>query len=178
MAYNGNQVIRPGRCLGLSAHPMMATRQVTACAVVKGQPVYIDGNGFLDAWPSDSVTSDLNLQVAASAQGAGIAASPGAAVAGVTDELPFYPILEGLIFEGNLVDGTDLVGPNNHTLAQTDLGELCCPTLIDGETQWAVNIDVTGSRDCARIVELIDPIGTVNGRVGFQFRQSFRQLGL
>ena len=174
MAYNGNQRIQPGRRLGLSATPIISVRQVASCAVLTGAPVYIDGNGFLAAWPTDSVTSDLNLKPVASNQGCGFAAAPGANSASDTSLLPFYPLLDGLIMVANLVDGTD--GSNNHTLAQTDLDALACPTLIDGETLYALNLDTTGSRDAARIVELIDPIGTVNGRVGFVIRETYKQL--
>lgn len=82
----------------------------------------------------------------------------------VNEPLRYHPALPNQIYEGTLEDETN----NNHALVQTNVG-----------VSYGIQLDATNNRmyldenDTANgicfIDELIDPIGTVKGRVRFHF---------
>jgi hypothetical protein len=163
------------KSLGLNPPPMLACAQKANSTYVRGAPVYLDTNGYLAATGVDTVGSDSCVKAAASAKIVGFVAEAGAASSSDTTAVAYHAAIEAQLFEGNLIDGT--ASSNAHTLAQTDVGGaygLCKPT---GETHYGVDAGAASSRDCVTVVDLVDAIGTVNGRVQFIVRASWRQLG-
>lgn len=65
-----------------------------------------------------------------------------------------------------------------HTLAQTDIGSLFGLTKDGTTKQWFVDTTITssGSGACLEVVELVDAIGTVGGRVAFRVTDVYQQL--
>lgn len=65
-----------------------------------------------------------------------------------------------------------------HALVATDLGALFGLTKDSTSGQWYVDTTITstGSGACLRVEEIIDPIGTLGGRVGFTLLGIFQQI--
>jgi hypothetical protein len=72
---------------------------------------------------------------------------------------------QGVDFIGILYDST----PQNHTIAAADLDAIYGLTKDATSGFWYVDANITtvAGGACVRITELVDPIGTVNGRVAF-----------
>lgn len=83
--------------------------------------------------------------------------------------------------------GVILAGPNvefyaatraTHALAATDIGSDFGLTKDGGTGYWFVDTDITAAGDgsCLVVTELIDPVGTLGGRVAFRFANDRFQL--
>jgi hypothetical protein len=66
----------------------------------------------------------------------------------------------------------------NATIAQTDLGTIYGLTKDAGNSYWYIdnNITTTAGGACVQIVDLVDAVGTLNGREGFKVLHAACQL--
>ena len=118
---------------------------------VEGAPVIQDGSG--------------NVREAATEPVANILGLADTKASGITGEDRIYiPALESTIFVGNI--GTSI---SAGAIALDDLYQRY-PLQLSG-TSWFVD-KTDNTNPCVAVVQLIDPVGTVNGRVAFQFLQS------
>jgi hypothetical protein len=83
------------------------------------------------------------------------------------------------------VDSTIFVGVEggsttdaDGTIAQTDLGSIFGLTKDAGNGFWYVDKDITtvAGGACVQITDLVDPVGTLHGRVGFKVLHAAQQL--
>jgi hypothetical protein len=82
------------------------------------------------------------------------------------------------------VDSTIFVGTKGGSIngspavAQTDLGKIFGLTKDAGNNYWYIDADITtvAGGACVEITDLVDPIGTVNGRLGFKVLHAAQQL--
>jgi hypothetical protein len=94
------------------------------------------------------------------------------------------PPNDGTIGFEEAVDSTIFVGilggstTGNPAIAQTTLGLILGLTKDAGNNFWYVDNDITAVSGgaCVQITDLIDPVGTVNGRVGFKVLHAACQL--
>jgi hypothetical protein len=79
------------------------------------------------------------------------------------------------VFAGLLGNSTTAA---SSTLAATDLGILYGLTKDTGTNQWYVDkaITTTAAGACVQITDLMSPVGTLNGRVGFVVTAAAQQL--
>ena len=166
--------IEPHRRLGLSSTPILQIAQVASASYVKGAPVYIDSDGYLAASPTASVSSADAIDTAA-ADIFGFVAEDGANSASNTSKVAVIPALPGMIFKGQLISTTSAALA---TSAQTDVGAAMGLAKLSGDTHYGVDKSTASSRDCVLVVELIDPVGTSGGQVGFMVRDTWNQARL
>lgn len=87
-----------------------------------------------------------------------------------------FQALDSVVFQGvvgNSNDGTIA------TIAATDLGAIFGLTKDAGNGQWYVdkNITTVAGGACVVVVELVDAVGTLNGKVNFKVLTAAQQLG-
>jgi hypothetical protein len=84
--------------------------------------------------------------------------------------------IDSNIFVGVLGNGATAA---NATVAQTDLGAIFGLTKDAGNNFWYIdnNITTTAGGACVEIFELIDPVGTLNGREAFRILDAAKQFG-
>jgi hypothetical protein len=87
----------------------------------------------------------------------------------------FHEAIDSTIFIG--VEGGSTTDADG-TIAQTDLGALFGLTKDAGNNFWYVDKDKTtaATGGCVVITDLIDPVGTLHGRVGFKVLHAAQQL--
>jgi hypothetical protein len=160
------------RRLGLNATPTMQIAQYATSTYVKGAPVYISG-GYLVASPLDSVGT-CSLIGTAAGDISGFVQEDGAASGSDASKVGMTPAIPEVTFKGQLIDST---GDSNAgalaTIEQTDLGAHMGLGKCSGDTHLGVDKGIAGSRDCVIVTELIDPVGTVGGLVGFVIRDTW-----
>jgi hypothetical protein len=85
--------------------------------------------------------------------------------------------MDEMIFQGVLGDSTD--NPSG-VVAQTDLGAIFGLTIDPGNAYWYVDKAKTSAATgaCVEITDFIDPVGTVNGKVGFKITHAAQQMSL
>jgi hypothetical protein len=82
------------------------------------------------------------------------------------------------------IDSTTFVGikggstNGSPAIAQTDLQKIYGLTKDAGNNYWYIDSDITtvAGGACVQITDLIDPVGTVNGRLGFKVLHAAQQL--
>jgi hypothetical protein len=164
--------------LGLNATPTLQVAQVTAASFKKGAPVYLTG-GYLNPTTTDSISSSHIAVTAAAAVILGFVQEDGAADASNLSKVGVIPAVPGMIFKGQLISTTDSSSAGGlHAIEQAHLGTNVGLAVLDGDTHYGVDVDLASSRDPVTIVELIDPVGTVGGQVGFVVRAGWRQMSL
>lgn len=86
-----------------------------------------------------------------------------------------HEAIDTTIFMGVLGGSTT---DTDGTIAQTDLGAIFGLTKDAGNGFWYVDKDKTTAATgaCAQITDLIDPVGTLHGRVGFKVLHAAQQL--
>jgi hypothetical protein len=147
----------------------MQIAQLASTAFIKGAPVYIDGNGFLAPSTTASIGAHVGISTA-TAIISGFAQEAGAGSASNTSKVGMIPLVPGMTFKGQLID---TVASGLGTIEQTDLGAHMGLALLSGDTLYGVDKTTTGSTDCLIVTELIDPVGTVGGMVGFVVRDTW-----
>lgn len=167
--------IKASRKLGLAATPSLVGAQVSAGTASKGHPVYIDSSGYIAASVTASASSStVVVAKASSAQIAGFLQE--GMTASSTSNVGYTPAVPGVTFSAHITDEAGSPS-SNATIAQTDLGATMAIGKVSGDSHYSlVKSDSTASVQSARVVELIDPVGTVNGRVGFVVREAWRQV--
>lgn len=115
---------------------------------VQGAPLIKDGSGNLNEAGTEPVDEIL-----------GIADAPAKGVTG--EDRIYIPASENTIFAGSI--GTSITAG---AIAAADLYEEYPLQLLG--TDWFID-KTDQTNPCVYIVELIDPVGTVNGRVAFKF---------
>jgi hypothetical protein len=87
----------------------------------------------------------------------------------------FHEAVDSTIFIG--VEGGSTLDADG-TIAQTDLGAIFGLTKDPGNSFWYVDKDKTTTAlgACVTITDLIDPVGTLHGRVGFKVLHAAQQL--
>lgn len=166
--------IEPHRRLGLSSTPSIQAAQKASSSYVKGDPVYIDSSGYVAASPTASVSSSDAIDTA-DADIFGFVQEDGANSASNTSKVGVTPALPGMTFKGQLIDTT---AASLASLAQTDLGAKMGLAKLSGDTHYGVDKGTASSRDCVLVIELIDPVGTSGGQVGFVVRDTWNQARL
>jgi hypothetical protein len=166
------KAISPHRRLGLSSTPSLQIAQVAGLVAKKGAPVYIDGNGFI---ASSLATGTEVMAVATGGLVLGFLQEDGASDSSNTSKVGVTPALPGMSFKGQLIEVTT---GSLHVIEQTDLGASGGLAKLSGDTHFGVNVVPGTSRDVVVINELIDPVGTIGGLVGFYVRAEFRQMDL
>ncbi len=166
-----NIKIRPHRRLGLNATPTIRAAQASGGTFVQGAPVNIQ-SGYITAMATQSVTTGVAVDVSTGMLG--IADEP--ATSGSVAKLCVTPALPGMMFRGQLI--TSETSAALVAIAQTHLGAIASLTLVTSDTHYGVDIGATAiaAEPCAKIVELIDAVGTSGGEVGFVFLQAVRHL--
>jgi hypothetical protein len=86
-----------------------------------------------------------------------------------------HQAVDSTVFIG-VVGGS--VNAGDGTIAQTDLGAIFGLTKDAGNAFWYIDKDITTAATgaVAQITDLLDPVGTVNGRVGFKVLHAACQL--
>jgi hypothetical protein len=163
--------IEPHRRLGLSSTPSLQIAQKAGLTAKKGAPVYIDSSGYI----ASSLTSGTNAEIEPAGSGyiVGFLEEDGASDSTNTSKVGVVPALPGMMFKGQLIEVTT---GSLHAIAQTDLGANLGLGKISGDTHFGVVGDPTSSKEAVKCVELIDPVGTAGGLVGFIVRAAWRQL--
>ena len=164
--------LRPHRKLGMNATPTIREAQASAGTFVQGAPVNFQ-SGYIAACATQAVAGN-GAAVDVSTGVLGIADEP--AASSDVSKVNVTPALPGQMFRGQLI--TSETTAALVTLAQTHIGALAALTLVTSDTHYGVDIGATaiGAEPCVKIVELIDPIGTSGGEVGFVFLQGVRHL--
>lgn len=165
--------IEPHRRLGLSSTPSLQIAQAASLTAKKGAPVYIDSSGYIAASPTDSVSSNACVQAAATGAIIGFLQEDGASDANNTTKVGVIPALPGMMFKGQLINSAS---GSLTASAQTDVGAAMGLAKLSGDTHYGVDKGIQSSRDCVQVFELIDPVGTSGGQVGFVVRAGWRQL--
>lgn len=146
------KAIFPVRGYGVHALPLDEGPEAATQTFVKGSLVIFTG-GYVTVAGADPV----NI--------VGVALEAGHNdVAAGTSNITYAPAVATQVFEGT-VDTSAAFGTG--AIAATDLGLEYGITLNSGV--WYVDKNKTGATGRCRIVRLIDPVGTVNGRVHFVF---------
>lgn len=75
-----------------------------------------------------------------------------------------------VIFQGKTDDA--------HALAVSDIGKIFGLTKDTASGQWFVDTTITAAASgaCVEVMTIIDPVGTVGGRVSFRVTQAYQQL--
>jgi hypothetical protein len=164
--------IRPHRRLGLNTTPTICAAQGSADTFVQGDPVEFD-SGYVGAADLTAIAS-VGDCVDVSAGIIGFADMD--ATSSSTAKVNVTPALPGMMFKGQLI--TSETTPALVTIAQTHLGATAAITKLDTDSVYAVDIGATAvaAEPMVKIVELIDPVGTVGGEVGFIVLQTGRTL--
>jgi hypothetical protein len=86
----------------------------------------------------------------------------------------FLQVADVQTFIGTLSNGST----GTHTLVAADIGSIFGLTQDAGNQFWYLdaNITTTAAGACVEVVGLVDPIGTVNGRVEFKVTKAAQQL--
>lgn len=89
----------------------------------------------------------------------------------------FYQSTDDMIFVGILGNSSTAA---NATIAQTDLGALFGLTKDAGNNYWYIDnfITATANGACLVITELIDAVGTLNGREAFKVAHAAQQMNI
>jgi len=89
----------------------------------------------------------------------------------------FYQSTDDMIFVGILGNSNTAA---NATIAQTDLGALFGLTKDAGNNYWYIDNFITTAANggCVVITELIDPVGTLNGREAFKVAHAAQQMNI
>lgn len=87
----------------------------------------------------------------------------------------FHEAVDSTIFVGVKGDGAD---NTLAVIAQTDLGAIYGLTKDAGNNYWYIdhNITTVNGGACVQITDLIDPVGTLNGKLGFKVLHAAQQL--
>jgi hypothetical protein len=87
----------------------------------------------------------------------------------------FHEAVDSTIFVGVKGDGAD---GTLATIAQTDLGAIYGLTKDAGNNYWYIdhNITTVNGGACVQITDLIDAVGTLNGKLGFKVLHAAQQL--
>ena len=134
--------------------PGLTSVQVSTGYLEAAGQVYLSGAPLIDNGAGSLVTAADDVTTPIIVGFATYAAS------GVTDnETSVTPALSGLEFEATLESSS----PGDHALAQTDLFAKY-GFEVNGSNLWYVNQAETAS-PAVVVIALIDPIGTVQGRV-------------
>jgi hypothetical protein len=165
--------IAPHRRLGLSSTPSLRIAQKDGLTSIKGAPVRIDSSGFV----ASCITTGTHSEIEGTATGhiIGFLQEDGASDSSNNSKVGVTPALPGMMFKGQFVEIT--TGSLKATV-QTAVGSKAGLAKLSGDTHFGVVITPTASYDCVLILELIDPVGTVGGQVGFVVRAAWRQLDL
>jgi hypothetical protein len=166
---------------------------------LQGTPVQIDiagGTGFIIAAPTP--TGATNVIAGIAQEPAHNLTTSGVGTQGITygaGTVPNQPNAILLAGGGPIIDGTiglyvandltEFIGifGDSNTAANAVLAQAMVGALFglakDATTHfWYVDNHVTVEADgaCVEIIELVDPIGTLNGRVGFRIASEYQQL--
>ena len=172
MAAIATKKIMPHRTLGLNTHPVIVAAQGSADTFVAGDPVEFD-SGYVGAADVTAIAS-VGDCVDVSAGIIGFAAEP--ATASSTAKVGVHVATPQTMFKGQLI--TSETTPALVTIAQTHLGATAAITKLDTDSVYAVDVGATAvaAEPLVKIVELIDPVGTSGGEVGFIVLQTGRNL--
>jgi hypothetical protein len=149
----------------------MQIAQASGLTAVKGAPVYINSSGQIASTPSTGTAPATTENVASGGVILGFLQEDGASDSSNTSKVGVNVALPGMMFKGQLVTSSALA-----VTAQTHVGASGGLARISGDTHWGVS---TNPADyCLFITELVDPIGTCGGLVGFVIRNSYLQMGV
>lgn len=165
---------------------------------LQGTPVQVDvagGTGFVIANPAitnaaTAIIAGFSLEPGANLTTSGVAKTltTGFAVQNQTAAVVIpigAPINDGTTGLALATDANEFIGvvgnsntAANATLAQTMVGAIFGLTKDAGNNFWYVDnfITTTGTGACVEILQLIDPVGTLNGRVLFRVTKAAQQL--
>lgn len=150
MAVLLSQTIRPDRRYGLYATPMGSGPEGADQTFKKGAPL-VFSSGLLVVAAADVVAGIV-----------GFAEHDGHNAAAGTTTVFYTPALPHVIFEGVLEDA----GTPGHVLVAANIGGVFA-LQVDGTTgAWFLDENDTTLHSC-RIINAVDPLGTVRGRVNF-----------
>lgn len=162
--------ILPHRRLGLSSTPTAGNAEGDNQTFNKGDPIQI-ASGYVKAMSTVSVNS--NTAIKKSQKIAGFVARDGKNNTN-NPRAPFVPALPDVVFKGYLVHNTK----SSAKIAQAQVGTSYPLVKIQNDSYFGVAIDSTKSNASVdthvKVVELLDAIDTVNGRVGFIVDDSHR----
>lgn len=149
-----SKTIQPARRQGLNTTPIYHGPEGATQTFKRGAPL-IYSSGYLVIGASAPLDTDDSIVGFATHDGRN----------GATDGLytATYVPAGGphLVFIGLLIDKV----AESHTLVATNLG-LAYAIDVDSSGYWYLDENNT-TKPVARVIELIDPVGTVNGRVAF-----------
>lgn len=150
------KTISPSRRQGLYTTPLYNGPEGASQTFKKGAPL-VFSSGYLVVAPSAPIDTDDAI-VGFAAQDGHNDSTDG------THQMPYY-VAGGphLIFEGVLIDKV----AETHALVATNLG-LAYAIDVDADGYWYLDENNT-TKPVARIVEIVDAIGTSNGRVRFVY---------
>ena len=161
-----------------------------------GTPVQVDpASGFIQACPAivsvaTALIAGFSTEPANNLAASGVAktltqtGTPQNQPLGVFIPVGAWPN-DGTMGLHEAVDSTIFIGVEggsttdaDGTIAQTDLGALFGLTLDAGNNYWYVDKDktTTATGACVQITDLIDPVGTLHGHVGFKVIHAACQL--
>ena len=167
--------IQPHRRLGLSATPTIQIAQKSSASFVKGAPVYIDSTGYLAASPTDTLSSSHKAVQSVAPEVLGFAQED--AESGNTSKVGVVPALPGMMFKGQAIDTTASSSAGAlGTIAQTHVGGVYGIAKLSADTHYAIDLGMASNRSPALVLELLDPVSTVGGVVGFVIRTGWRQI--
>src|ERR1043166_4989332 len=147
------KTISPSRRLGLNTTPLYSGPLGASQSFKKGAPL-IYTSGYLVVAASAPIDTDDNI--------VGFAAEDATSGSAGVYTMHYVPAIPGVIFEGTLEDATNF----DHALVATNLG---LSYVIDTDTSskaWFLDENTT-TKGIAKIIELVDPIGTVRGKARF-----------
>jgi len=147
-----SKTIHPSQRQGLNTTPIYNGPEGATQTFKRGAPLVftsgylVEGTGPIDT--GDSIVGIANADAHNTTAGA--------------KTMGYVPALQSIIFEGILSNSST----SSHALVATDLGLVFALAKDATSLAWYVDFFNT-TNPCAVIIELVDPIGTVDGRVRF-----------
>jgi|ERR1043166_5306772 hypothetical protein len=147
------KTVSASRRHGLTTTPIYGALEGASQTFKKGAPLVFNSSGYLIEASNPVATNEAIVGFATSDGNNGSAGAYGA---------HYIPALSNMIFEGVLEDATNF----SHALLQANLGQAY--PLAKDTVSGAWFLDENGVGDaCAVIIELVDAVSTVIGRVRF-----------
>lgn len=145
--------IKPAKHYGYHSTPSETFLEAASQTFKKGTPLVFTSGG---STVEEDTSNPLSIVAIAEADASGTTNNP----------IRATPLVDGQLFEGVLGNGDE----TDYTLAQTDVGDVYGLDLEGTNLGWFVDKQNTAVLTVkVRVVKLLDPAGTVNGRVFFRF---------
>lgn len=163
--------IIPGQKEGMASTPRIVLPQKSSAAFVAGAPVKVSAGTLVACSVTASKGTSSNLsELKKSSINNILGFADGSAAASSTGSIGVVPIREGMHFIGNLIHGTQSSAKAAAANLMTSVVRLAKVTSGDTHYGWARDAASKFTSSGAsivqgKIVELIDPASTVNGRV-------------